>query len=563
MSERNKELQKLFLKKEYSKIIEIIEINDKEEKRSSALLNFLGVCKLLRKSKNHNDLTSANKIFLQAYNQEKTSLDGLKACINFINSSADIFDENINKIEQNLSNNYILQALILFDEANKYFGFNEKLLLAVIRIYKRQNNLNKVLFYLEKLIKNNCSNPKILSSYIYRNCFIKDWSQKNFFLYTQELNKNLDKLTSDRLSFIKKKEEEKISLAFLSSDINGNHSITYFLKTVLQKYDKSKFKVYLISNSNEDDETTSFFKSLVDEFFNINHLSDHEAITYIRKKKISILIDLMGLTSTNRISLFKSRMSPIQVSWLGYCNTTGIDNMDYLLADQNTIKSHEKGLYSENIIYLPNIWNCHSGLKFTRIKNPAPFKKNNHITFGSFNNFNKINEDGVKVWSQILKEVDNSKLILKSSISMQTNILRDLFKKYKSNNSVFFVNKKNFEDHINFYNSIDIALDTFPYNGVTTSFEAIWMGVPVLTMKGYNFNSRCGESINKNLGLESLIAEDNSDYLLKAKELSGDLNKLTNIRQYIYKRAPNSPLFNVEIFLKDFYKSLEEIYQKS
>ena len=119
MSERNKELQKLFLKKEYSKIIEIIEINDKEE-RSSALLNFLGVCKLLRKSKNHNDLTSANKIFLQAYNQEKTSLDGLKACINFINSSADIFDENINKIEKNLSNNYILQALILFDEANKY-----------------------------------------------------------------------------------------------------------------------------------------------------------------------------------------------------------------------------------------------------------------------------------------------------------------------------------------------------------------------------------------------------------------------------------------------------------
>ena len=556
MSERNKELQKLFLNKEYSQIIEIIEGTDKEEKKSSALLNFLGVCKLLRKSKNKDDLVSANRTFLQAYKQEKTSPDGLKACINFINSSADIFD-------QNSLNNYISNALTLFLEANEYFGFNEKLLLAVIRIYKRQNNLNKVLVNLEKLIENNCSTPKILSSYIYRNCFLKGWSQKKFFFYTQELNKNLDKFTSDRLSFIKKVKEKKISIAFLSSDINGNHSITYFLKTVLQNYDKSKFKVYLISNSSEDDETTNFFKSLVDEFFNINHLEDKEAITYIRKKNISVLIDLMGLTSTNRISLLKSRISPIQVSWLGFCNTTGIDNMDYIFADENTIMDHEKDLYSEKIIYLPNIWNCHSGLKFNRVKNPVPFKKNNFITFGSFNNFNKINEDVVEVWSQILKEVHNSRLILKSSITMQTDILKNLFEKYKSQDSVIFVNKKNFNDHINFYNSIDIALDTFPYNGVTTSFEAIWMGVPVLTMKGYNFNSRCGESINKNLGLESLIAEDNSDYVLKAKELSGDLNKLINVRQHIYEKALDSPLFNVENFLKDFYKSLEEIYQKS
>ena len=562
MSVKNKELQSLFKNKEYTKIIEIIEKQEKSEKIPAALLNVLGVCMLLRNNKKKDDLVSANKIFHSVLLQEKNNADGLSASINFINSSVDIFDENVNNNNKNLVHDYISQAENVFIETEKHFGFNEKLILAAVRIYKRQSNLNKILFYLKELIKNDCSTPKVLCSYIYRNCFVKNWSQMDFLFNAKKLNKSLDNFTSDKLSSIDKVKENKISIAFLSSDVIGNHSITFFLKTVLQNYDKSKFKVYLISNSAEEDETTNYFKTLVDEFININHLYDQEALNLIRGKKISILIDLMGLTSSNRISLFKSRMASIQVSWLGFCNTTGIDNMDYILADENTIKDGENVMYSEKIIYLPNIWNCHSGIKFVRNKNFMPAKLNKYVTFGSFNIFNKINEDVVKVWSQILKEVDNSKLILKSSISIQTDIVKNLFKSNEVEDSVVFLKKKNFEDHLNLYNSIDIALDTFPYNGVTTSFESIWMGVPVLTMKGYNFNSRCGESINKNLGLEALIAEDNSDYILKAKELSGNLDKLFNIRQHIYEKALNSPLFNTENFLKGFYKSLEEIYYR-
>ena len=562
MSVKNKELQSLFKNKEYTKIIEIIEKQEKSEKIPAALLNVLGVCMLLRNNKKKDDLVSANKIFHSVLLQEKNNADGLSASINFINSSVDIFDENVNNNNKNLVHDYISQAENVFIETEKHFGFNEKLILAAVRIYKRQSNLNKILFYLKELIKNDCSTPKVLCSYIYRNCFVKNWSQMDFLFNAKKLNKILDNFTSDKLSSIDKVKENKISIAFLSSDVIGNHSITFFLKTVLQNYDKNKFKVYLISNSAEEDETTNYFKTLVDEFININHLYDQEALNLIRGKKISILIDLMGLTSSNRISLFKSRMASIQVSWLGFCNTTGIDNMDYILADENTIKDGENVMYSEKIIYLPNIWNCHSGIKFVRNKNFMPAKLNKYVTFGSFNNFNKINEDVVKVWSQILKEVDNSKLILKSSISIQTDIVKNLFKSNEVEDSVVFLKKKNFEDHLNLYNSIDIALDTFPYNGVTTSFESIWMGVPVLTMKGYNFNSRCGESINKNLGLEALIAEDNADYILKAKELSGNLDKLFNIRQHIYEKALNSPLFNTENFLKGFYKSLEEIYYR-
>ena len=182
--------------------------------------------------------------------------------------------------------------------------------------------------------------------------------------------------------------------------------------------------------------------------------------------------------------------------------------MDYLIVDKNLIDRKEENLYSEKIIYLPNIWNCHSGYDFKRLENKMPFENNKFITFGSFNNFLKINDEVVEVWASILNKVKNSKLILKTSISVSQELYIKKFEKYGVLGSIIFSKySKNFNDHLDRYKQIDIALDTFPYNGVTTSFEAIWMNVPVLVMNGYNYNSRCGSSIIKNLKLPNLIAE--------------------------------------------------------
>ena len=202
-------------------------------------------------------------------------------------------------------------------------------------------------------------------------------------------------------------------------------------------------------------------------------------------------------------------------------------------------------------------------MSFERTFNDSPFLNNNLTTFGSFNNFGKINTSVVATWSRILKKVKNSKLILKSSRPRVTELLTEQFKNQGVLNSVEFMTTiTSFEDHMQLYKKIDIALDTFPYNGVTTSFEAIWMGVPVITMKGYNFNSRCGESINKNLNMEYLIAENEMDYVAKAKELSENKEKLLDIRKKIFDQAVSSPLFDTKSFSNDFFKSLEKIYNK-
>ena len=269
----------------------------------------------------------------------------------------------------------------------------------------------------------------------------------------------------------------------------------------------------------------------------------------IRKQKIDVMIDTMGLLSDNRIGLYKNRIAPIQINWCGFCNTVGIKEMDYIFVDKNLILSDEENLYTEKVIYLPDIWNVHSGFKFTRKKHPSPIIKKKHITFGSFNNFSKIIDETIEVWSKILKKNDGSRLILKSGSPRDLDNLFEKFDKYNVANSIDFKSKiKSFKEHLDLYKKIDLSLDTFPYNGVTTSFESLWMGVPVLTMKGFNFNSRCGESININLGMKKLIAKDFKNYIDIASFYASNTDKLLDLRNEVYEKLLNTPLFDKKNF---------------
>ena len=554
MYEKDK-LQKLFLEKKYSEIIKIIEDT---KTKSAGLLNLLGVCKLLTPSHSLDSLISANLVFQESYLMEKDTKFGLDGLINFINTSIDLYDLRNDKFNNSTIKENFEKSINYFTEIEKIFPNNVKLILSIIRLYKRLGNLELILFYQKKLININYKDPKLLCSYIYRNSFIKTWQQNDFYNYSKILNDNLKKYSDHNLIKINKKYNDKIRLGFLSSDFKNDHSVTYFLKPLLKNYDKNKFDIFLVTNNKNQNDISKEFINLANGHLNISKLSDMDAINSIRDLKIDIMFDLMGITSSNRLVLFKNRIANIQITWLGYCNTTGIDNMDYIIADPHLIKNNEKHLYSEKILFLPEIWNCHEGFKNHLNNYPPPFKKNNYITFCSFNNFNKINEDVIKIWSEILKN-RHSKLILKSSIKIENDLIKNLLKKNGVLNLVEFKDHLSFDEHLNLYQEVDIALDTFPYNGVTTSFEALWMGVPVLTMKGYNFNSRCGESILKNIGLNNLIAESPKDYFLKATGLSNNIEKLEKIRKEIFLNVKRSPLFNYNQFSKNFYSLIESI----
>ena len=554
------QLQSLFSKKKYLEIIEIIENETEENDRSAGLLNVYGVCKVLTYTNNLDDLILALQNFKKATQKESKTTIGLEALINYINVMVEIFDKEEASPKSNIEFKDLEEAISLFEKAILHFGYNYRLYLSIVRIYKRLNQINKSINYLEQIKKNNDLDIGSFSSYIYYNSFLNNWSQNSFFLETSLINSYCQKINSENFFNFKQKNNKKIKIGFISSDIQKKHSITFFLKTILLQYDKNEFEINLYLNNKTEDQTTNDFKNIVDGSYNIFNLSDLEAISIIRKDKLDIVFDLMGITSSHRINLFKNRLAPIQISWLGYCNTSGLKEIDFLIADKNLIYPDEERLYSEKIIYLDNIWSCHEGFGYERKYIESPMMKNGYITFGSFNNFNKINDNDVKTWSNILKNLKNSKLILKSSTKIDQTYLKEKFNSFGVLESVIFLSKeRSHTKHLETYDKIDVSLDTFPYNGVTTSFESVWKGVPVLTIKGFNFNSRCCESINKNIDLKKLIAKDVEDYILKAIKLGSSVNELVNIRKKIFNEALTSPLFNKKEFTNNFYNLIKKL----
>lgn len=372
------------------------------------------------------------------------------------------------------------------------------------------------------------------------------------------------KVDDDKFEFTNKKNK-KIKLAFLSADFK-THSVSHFLKDLLKKIDRNSFELVLISNLDiiDQDDLSQTLKTLSDEWYDIATYTDENLTTFLRSLKLDILIDLSGFTYGNRFEVLARRCAKIQIGWLGYNNSLGIKNLDYLISDNNLIKPNELSLYSEKVIFLPNIWNSLSPPEILPdIKKDSEFLKDNFI-FCSFNNFQKISDRTINVWAQILKN-DKTKLLLKNSLiggeDIKNNVLKKILSKgIKEEQILFLEREKKIEDHLNLYNKAHVALDTFPYPGVTTSYEAIVMGVPVLTMQGFNFNSRCGESINKNINMDELISSDDDDYVAKAKSLISDekLNEKYGIK--LRDKALKSPLFDTDKFVKDFENLIYEIY---
>ena len=549
------ELQELFKQKEYSKVIFEITSQTNEQERSAFLYNLLGLSRVSNNKKNIDLLNLATKDFKSGYLKEKNTNHALDCLANFITTNVLLID-----LEKNYK--FDFTEILEFYKSAENITLNHKIIhLAMAMVYRRLNDSERLTFHFDKIIKSKNFTVDDLCNYGYWRCFGKEWSQADFLKYGNFVDKNLQLLPQNKLSEISQETGSKIRVGFLSSDILQGHSITYFLKTVLQNYDKKKFEIFLLLSNAKEDQLTESFKNLATKTINISDLDNINALNRVRELKLDITIDLMGYTSTHRIELLKNRLARKQAIWMGYCNTSGLENMDYIISDPNLIKPNEQKFYSEKVIFLPKIWNCHCGFDFERKENPPPFINNKYFTFGSFNSFDKINPNVVSVWSNILKRVSKSKLVLKTSQTHHAlKRLKDLFKKNNVLESIQFIERQeDLKNHLITYNGIDIALDTFPYNGVTTSFEAIWMGVPVITMAGYNFNSRCGESINKNLNMERMVAKDEDDYVNKVVNLSNNHEDYINLRKSIFVNALKSPLFNVQNYSKSFFEALEGI----
>ena len=549
-------LKKLFQEKRYFDVILDIESSTTENNRSPALHNLLGVCRASQKGRTDRDTKYALDDFEKAFYKDNLGEISLEALCNHIKLCAEMG----RKDSELLKNMLTSQKMYL--EAEKKFFKNDKYLSHGIDLYKYLIKHKEKISLVEKILDFKGLNKLFGSSYITSQMYLSNWRQKDFAEFQKKFSNIFQVFDTKKLSKIDI-TKKKIKIGFFSPDFKQSHSITYFLKDLISYLKHTKFETFGLSllKNKHHDETTDKFSNLFDNWVDLGDKSDQEIVDAIQNFNIDILIDLTGLWSSNRINIFNTRICPLQISWLGFNNSTGLKEIDFILADTNTVKNEEKE-YVTKIYKLPKIWNSHCGFEYERVFNELPFKKNNYFTFGSLNNFMKINDEVINTWIEILKKVKNSKLILKSSLFLCEEVLTERFEEEGLTNSIEILKKtkrNDFLSHINLYDKIDLCLDTFPFPGVTTTFEALWKNVPVITKAGYNFNSRCGESILRNANIENFIATNNEDYIEKAVYYASNINELDNIRKILFNKIKETPLFNTKEFCNDFCEALENM----
>ncbi|MDH5766321.1 MAG: FkbM family methyltransferase [Gammaproteobacteria bacterium] len=352
---------------------------------------------------------------------------------------------------------------------------------------------------------------------------------------------------------------KKIKVGYLSGDFR-EHSVGHFIENIIKEQDREKFEIYCYSNSNESDEITKRIRKNVHVFANVGNLTDNVLAHKIYEDGIHILVDLSGHTADSKIIVLAYNPAPVQVTYLGYPNTTGLDNVDYRLTDYYSDSGNED-YYTEKLWFLPDSFLCFGKFIDVQINENPPVERNGYITFGSFNNINKLTREVIKIWSDLLARVHESILIIKSGNAdkqyIKINILSEFEKHGISSERIklmsFYKSKK---DHLASYNEIDIALDTFPYNGTTTTCEALWMGVPVVTLIGESHAQRVSYSILKNIGYEETLALSEQDYITKAVDLVKDINKLKTAKNNVSSLIRRSILCDA----KKFTSNLEQAY---
>lgn len=360
----------------------------------------------------------------------------------------------------------------------------------------------------------------------------------------------------------------ELKIGFLSADFR-NHPVGHFLNAVIasiKNENAKKISTYAYYNNNIRDNITQSFKENFSEWREILGMTDQNVAEIIYQDGINILIDLSGHTSGNRIGIFARRPAPVQVSWLGYFATTGLNEMDYLLTDTWGRPEDSEEFFSETLWPLPQTRLCFTPPDFNIEVSPPPFAQNGYITFGSFNQYLKLNDVVISCWVKLLHAIPDSRLFLKTAVLAELEEQQIIAKKFEdlgiSASRLVMEGESSREDYFACFSRVDISLDPFPYTGGTTTVESLWMGVPVLTLVGKTLIGRQGLGLLMNAGLTDWVAHSQEEYIEIAVNWAKRTEELAALRAKLRPQVLASPLFDADAFAKHFVEALEQMWAK-
>jgi predicted O-linked N-acetylglucosamine transferase (SPINDLY family) len=361
----------------------------------------------------------------------------------------------------------------------------------------------------------------------------------------------------------------KLRIGLVSGSLR-RHPVGYFVLPVLEHRDRAAWHVTGFSNTDEEDDLTARIRHTCDAWVSIVGDPDHQAAERIRAARIDILLaadDCSSHGQGGRPLLFAHRPAPVQVAWAGLFDTTGIETMDYLLADAREVPIGAERWYSETVCRLPDGYVCYGPPPYAPPVGPLPWQSTGLVTFGCFNAVAKINNDTLALWARVLRQVMNARLILKNASFADPAVRDDYAHRLRAlgigANRFQLRGPSPHEQLLATYNEIDIALDSFPYSGGLTTCESLWMGVPVLTLPGPTFAGRHSASHLHNVGLMDWIAADPDDYVAKARGWTQLAAPLALLRAHLRDRMAASPLCDADRYCRNLEAAIAEIWRRS
>lgn len=356
----------------------------------------------------------------------------------------------------------------------------------------------------------------------------------------------------------------KLRVGLVSADFHHQHPVNIFMQPVLTRLDPKAVDVTLYFTGVSYDEQTQLAKSRVAHWVDVTTWNDNQLARRIEEDGIDILLDLSGHTSMQRMSLFGQRAAPVQATFLGYPGSTGVPNIDWLVADSVVAPVGSEGLFSEQLARLPNSVFCFA----PEIDYPYPDYDQAHaqrpLTFGSFNNVPKLTPHTIKLWAAVLKEVPDSRLLLKAPSFKDDGAIEAFAQRFMAEgiarDRLEFRGPVGLTEMMAEYADVDIALDPVPYNGGTTTLQALWMGVPVVVKAGGNFVSRMGASFMSAAGLHDWVAASDADYVRIAAAMAQDRQALLSLKQGLRARLQAQPAWDVDQYTCDFEVALRQMW---
>ncbi|HTW95324.1 MAG TPA: tetratricopeptide repeat protein [Tepidisphaeraceae bacterium] len=359
-----------------------------------------------------------------------------------------------------------------------------------------------------------------------------------------------------------RRPDRPLRIGYLSADFR-RHVQSFFTIPLLQHHDHERFEIYCYSSTGNPDSITDRLRDFADHWRQVLGKGDSEIADGIRRDGIDILVDLTMHMAANHLLVFARKPAPVQVTWMAYPGTTGLETIDYRLTDPylDPFGMYD-ACYSEKSLRLPNTFWCYDPLSDQPGVGPPPCNDNGFVTFGCLNNFTKVNEDVVDLWARVMVAVPDSRLVLLApGGSSRQRVVDWMQGRGISADRVEFVHNRPRMEYLATYHRIDIALDTFPYNGHTTSLDAYWMGVPVITRVGSTVVGRAGVSQLSNLGLSELIGRNADEFVRIAVALAEDRRRLAEMRATLRQRMRTSPLMDAERFARDMEETYRSVWR--